>query len=200
MRQQGSPQARDGLSVQARSSGGSRTQTVPQLPTISETLTLSLEVPAQVNYMIVVCLDILQSTARCAASRRATALALYRLLPSIKASIAALAWGPLLVRFHGVHYVSGLEGGCHHPRHNQLCLVSASRRGQSSPQKRHRRWPRRRVRLPGMHPAPLCRRLRGSMLELCRFNRLAGDVGPDACWTAPQRRLGGSVLVPCSYG
>ena len=38
-----------GVSGQARSGGSSRTQTVPQLPTISETLTLSLEVPAQVR-------------------------------------------------------------------------------------------------------------------------------------------------------
>lgn len=49
-RQQGAPRAGEGASVQHRSGGGSRTQTVPQLPTISETLTLSLEVPAQVRY------------------------------------------------------------------------------------------------------------------------------------------------------
>ena len=50
-RQQGSPQVREGAGAQARSGGGSCTQTVPQLPTISETLTLSLAVPAQVDYV-----------------------------------------------------------------------------------------------------------------------------------------------------
>ena len=58
-RQQGSPLARDGAAIQARSSGGSgggsRSHTVPQLPTISETLTLSLEVPEQVSHTRLLC-------------------------------------------------------------------------------------------------------------------------------------------------
>ncbi len=81
----------------------------------------------------------------------------------------------------------------------RLCLMSTSRRGQSSPQKRHKRWRRRREHLLGMHPVPLCRRLRGSMLGLCRFDWPVGDILHNACWPAPQGTLVGSVLLPCRF-